>query len=175
MTKKQTINLLPHIEKPFTEKVLYFMLHYFRYILVITQMVVICVFFYRFVIDQQVIDQEELFKSKEAVLEFARPLVAEAKALDLKQSEIEKILDRQTALSQLLDLVFTTVPTSLTLTDVTYDQKKVEIEGVTREVNLIRQWYTRLLDSKFFSEITVNDVIRDPGGSYTFSFELTIK
>ncbi|KXK08626.1 MAG: Fimbrial assembly protein (PilN) [Microgenomates bacterium OLB22] len=175
MTKKQTINLLPHIDKPFTEKVLYFMLHYFRYILVVTQMVVICVFFYRFIIDQQVIDQEELFKSKEAVLEFARPLVDEAKALDTKQDEIAKILNMQSALTQLLELIFSSVPTNLFLTDVTYDQKKVAIEGSTREVALIRQWYTHLLSSKLFSDITVNDVIRDQGGNYTFSFELTLK
>ena len=59
---KYQINLLQEKEKDISGKIIYFALHYLRYILVVTQIVVIAVFFYRFKIDQEVIDLRDELK-----------------------------------------------------------------------------------------------------------------
>ncbi|MFS8159061.1 MAG: hypothetical protein ACMG6E_02395, partial [Candidatus Roizmanbacteria bacterium] len=87
-TKLQQINLIPHKEKKFAEKVVYFLLHYLRYILVITQIVVILVFFLRFKIDQNVIDLEESYNQKQEILKLASPILDEAQAVSLKEKDI---------------------------------------------------------------------------------------
>lgn len=43
--KSYDINLLPKEKNKLTDKILHFLLYYFRYIIVITQIVVIAVFF----------------------------------------------------------------------------------------------------------------------------------
>ncbi|MDO8741626.1 MAG: hypothetical protein Q7J11_00595, partial [Candidatus Roizmanbacteria bacterium] len=56
---KYKINLLEKKETSLLDKLTFFGLNYLRYIIVITQLVVIGVFFYRFQIDQSIIDLKE--------------------------------------------------------------------------------------------------------------------
>ncbi|PJB87766.1 hypothetical protein CO083_05355, partial [Candidatus Roizmanbacteria bacterium CG_4_9_14_0_8_um_filter_34_12] len=62
---KYKINLLLPKEKNWLDKVIYFGLNYLRYILVITQTVIIMVFFYRFKIDQEIVDLKDAVKQKQ--------------------------------------------------------------------------------------------------------------
>lgn len=81
---KYRINLLPQKETPLTEKIVYFALNYLRYIIVITQLVVIAVFFYRFQIDQKIIDLKESVDQKKEILQIVLPLLNQASNIDKK-------------------------------------------------------------------------------------------
>ena len=72
---KYQINLLQEKEKDISGKIIYFALHYLRYILVVTQIVVIAVFFYRFKIDQEVIDLRDELKQKQEIVQVSSPLL----------------------------------------------------------------------------------------------------
>ena len=65
---KYKINLLLPKEKNWLDKVIYFGLNYLRYILVITQTVIIMVFFYRFKIDQEIVDLKDAVKQKQEII-----------------------------------------------------------------------------------------------------------
>ncbi len=56
---KYKINLLLKKEEGILDKIYIFLVNYLRYIIVITQFVVIGVFFYRLQVDQRVIDLKE--------------------------------------------------------------------------------------------------------------------
>ena len=68
------INLFPVSERTFSEKVLYFSLHYLRYIIVLTQITVIAVFFFRFKVDQEIIDLKEKVTQKQEIFKITKPL-----------------------------------------------------------------------------------------------------
>src|SRR3989338_3791905 len=89
------INLFARKKKSFADKLLFFLLHYFRYIIVITQIVVIGVFFYRFRVDQKIIDLKESFRSKQQILALTVPLIDEAQATQDSAGKIQKLLDKQ--------------------------------------------------------------------------------
>jgi len=84
---KYQINLLPKKEKDFVDRGIYFALHYLRYVLVLTQIVVIAVFFYRFQIDQEIIDLKDELTQKQEIVAVSAPLLSEAQVVDVKTKQ----------------------------------------------------------------------------------------
>ena len=84
------------------DKVFYFALNYLRYIIVITQLVVIAVFFYRFQIDQKIIDLKEAVDQKKEIVNIVLPLLKEAERIDKKTTEIDKIINNQNSFSSMI-------------------------------------------------------------------------
>ena len=99
---KYKINLLPQKETTIAEKVMFFLLNYLRYIIVITQLVVIGVFFYRFQIDQKIIDLKESVMQKKEIVEIVLPLLNEASRIDQKSQEINKVIKKQQNFNEML-------------------------------------------------------------------------
>ena len=64
---KYKINLITRRKEKVVDKVIYFVMNYLRYILVITQIIVIGVFFYRFKIDQEMVDLQEAVQQKKEI------------------------------------------------------------------------------------------------------------
>src|SRR3989344_8661356 len=100
---KYKINLIPKKEETLGERFLYFASHYLRYIIVITQLVVIGVFFYRFQVDQRVIDLKEAVGQKKEIIEIVLPLLTEATRIDQKQNEIKNIINNQEKFKTLVE------------------------------------------------------------------------
>src|SRR3989338_11656480 len=109
------INLFARKKKSFADKLLFFLLHYFRYIIVITQIVVIAVFFYRFSEDQKIIDQKESFKQKQQILNITLPIVEEAEAVQRKTLQIDELLSNQDTFIERFDYVISVVPQDIVL------------------------------------------------------------
>jgi len=65
---RHRINLLEKKEQSLLDRLTFFGLNYLRYIIVITQLVVIGVFFYRFQIDQRIIDLKEGVEQKKEIV-----------------------------------------------------------------------------------------------------------
>ena len=86
---KYKINLIgnKNNKKGVISKLNYFFFNYFRYILVLTQLVVISVLFFRFSIDQSIIDLKESINQQEEVLKAVKPILDETQRVDLKLKE----------------------------------------------------------------------------------------
>ena len=85
-----------------TDRVFYFVFHYFRYILVLTQICVVGVFFYRFTVDQGIIDTKEAINQKVAMLRVVGGIVNEAKTLEGRIDLVSEKLNRQKYSASLL-------------------------------------------------------------------------
>ena len=92
---KYKINLLEKKDASLLEKMTSFGLNYLRYIIVITQLVVIGVFFYRFQIDQSIIDLREGVDQKKKIAQIVLPLLNEAVKVEKKTLIIEKNIVKQ--------------------------------------------------------------------------------
>src|SRR3989344_1408018 len=93
--KRYQINLIKKKEKGIVDRLGDFFLHYLRYLIVITQIVVIAVFFFRFQIDQEIIDLKESIDQKREILKVTKPLVVDASVIDGKVGEVKKIIALQ--------------------------------------------------------------------------------
>lgn len=158
--KKYRINLLPEKEKDFLDKSIYFVLHYLRYVLVLTQIVVISVFFYRFKIDQEIIDLKDELNQKQEIVAVSEPLLEEAKIVDAKTKVIRQILLSQSQFAEALTYFLDTFPSDLTIRRIEIQNGEFKFEAQTRNPEIIRSYTERLRKERRFKVINLGTIRR---------------
>lgn len=168
---KYKINLLPEKEKDLLDKSIYFVLHYLRYVLVITQIVVISVFFYRFKIDQEIIDLKDELQQKQEIVAVSEPLLKEAEIVDIKTKQTREILVDQARFAESFTYFLDTFPQKINLKrlDVVGDVYKFDASGIDPEI--IRAYFTRLKQEKRFKKVLIGS-IRRTGVDFVVPFTL---
>lgn len=170
---KYRINLLLPKEKTPIDKIIYFTLNYLRYILVITQIIVIGVFFYRFKIDQEIIDLKEELQQKQEIVLVSDPLIKEAKAIDAKVKIVKEILTNQEILKESLDYLLSRFPAKLHLSNFKINVNgEMNLNGLSEDAITIKLFYFTLIKEKKFSVVELTKIDRNRNG---FSFNLRLK
>ena len=157
---KYKINLLHEKERDFLDKGIYFVLHYLRYVLVITQIVVISVFFYRFKIDQEIIDLKDGLQQKKEIVAVSDPLSKQAEIVDLKTKQIREILANQAQFSESFTYFLNTFPLHLTIKRLDIQGGTYKFDATTTDPETIRSYLARLKQDKRFKEVTLGSIKR---------------
>lgn len=168
---KYKINLFPLKKQNLAERITYFSFHYLRYILVITQIVVIGVFFYRFKIDQELVDLKDSLSQKQEIVAISAPLIKEIQAVEMKTFNVDKVLQSQQQLQNDLDYILSVFPEKLTLDKLVLSDGSYSLSGVTSDASIIKMFYDKLKKDKKFSVIELKDLKK---GSYGFSFTFSL-
>ncbi len=169
---KYKINLLPEKERDFIDKSIYFVLHYLRYVLVITQIVVISVFFYRFKIDQEIIDLKDELQQKQEIVAVSDPLLKEAEIVDLKTKQIRQVLVDQAQFAESFSYFLDTFPLHLTIKRLDIRGGVFKFESTTTDPETIRIYLTKLRQDKRFKTIVLGG-IRRTGADFSVPFTLS--
>lgn len=168
---KYGINLVGERKRDLLETVFYFFLNYLRYILVITQLVVIGVLFYRFSIDQSIIDLKETVDQKKEIVKTVSPLVAEVKKVDSQVTEIKKIVLQQDSQLKLLNYILSQFPASANLSQFLLDSDKVSLIGSSSNPKEIQLFYGKLKKDGKFASVNLANIQKAELG-YLFTLEL---
>ncbi len=168
---KNRINLLLPKEKVLSDKIIYFSLNYLKYILVITQIFVIVVFFYRFRIDQQIIDLKDGLMQKQEIVTVSQPLIDEAKNTDRKIKVAKEIMQKQDNLKGMMDYLLSRFPDGILLDNLQLNSDGVSFRGLSSNVVVLQLFYNRLQKDKQFEKIDLQNIKKTTLG-YTFSFNL---
>lgn len=172
--KRYQINLIKKKEEGVVNRLVYFFLHYLRYIIVITQIVVIAVFFYRFQIDQEIIDLKESIDQKREILKVTRPLIVDASAIDGKVDEVKKIIALQGKLTDNYTYIITSVPAEVTITRLDIDTKEIKITGISSSIAAIRAFSDRIKRDGRFKGSELSQVSKSTLG-FQFSIKISLK
>lgn len=154
------INLLPEKERDFLDKSIYFVLHYLRYVLVITQIVVISVFFYRFKIDQEIIDLKDELTQKQEIVAVSEPMLKQAEIVDLKTKQIREVLVNQAQFSESFTYFLETFPLLLTIKRLEIKGNIYKFDAITTNPEVIRSYVTRLKQDKRFKDVSLGSIKR---------------
>ncbi len=166
--KLYDINLLPKRKNNAADILLTFILYYFRYIIVITQIIVIGVFFFRFRVDQQVIDLKESFKQKQQILAVTIPIVEEAKVIERKSKDIRLIVDQQDQTLDTLAFILKSVPREITIKNIQLLDNETIISGTSTQVFAIRAYHKKLTTHAGFELAEILSIERQLDGSFEF-------
>ncbi len=169
---KYKINLLAEKEPSFAEKVMYFFLNYLRYIIVITQLVVIGVFFYRFRIDQSIIDLKESVDQKREIIQVVSPLLKQAELIDERTREIKQIIGSQKSLGLMINYLLSIFPQDITLNNLEIGGKSLKMTGKASDPKIIQTFYQVLKRDKKFTSIDLQNIKRGEDG-YSLVLNLT--
>lgn len=166
------INLFPPKEQTIVDKIIYFSFHYLRYILVITQLVIIGVFFYRFKIDQEIVDLKDSLKQKEEIITVSSPLIRDVRLIDTRSTAINAILTEQLGVNNMLTYILSRFPQDLSLNKMDITNTGVKFEGITFQPHTVQLFYNQLKSDKKFGVIKL-DTLRKTDLGFQFSFTLT--
>ncbi len=168
---KYTTNLFPQKEQTALEKITYFALHYLRYILVITQFVTICVFFYRFKVDQEIVDLKDTLSQKKAIVDTTHNLLNLVKVLDLKIKNVKTLYTKQDSIKNIYTYIFQKIPPQITINTLSIAEKNITLEGQTPDVAAIQDMYESIQTDKVFKDINLGSINKSESG-YSFTLEL---
>lgn len=161
------INLLPDKEGTLLERAMYFSLNYLRYIIVITQLVVVGVFFYRFQIDQRIIDLKESVDQKKEIIEIVLPLLTEASQIDQKTKEIKTILNKQELYDSMLEYLLSVFPETITLTNMETTGDSMKISGNAFDAKHLQAFISVLKKDGRFTSVEFQNIKKTESG-YVF-------
>lgn len=169
---KYIINLFPKKEKGLVEKAMYFVFNYLRYILVITQIIVIAVFFYRFKIDQEIVDLKDVLSQKQEIVEISKPLIEEVSAVEKKTAIVQDIIKRQNRFADAFQYVMSIFPEKLTLDKLTIEVNgDFNFTGTTSNPDVVKQFYNKLKKDKRFASVELKNIKKELL-DFSFSMEL---
>ncbi len=168
---KYSINLLSEKEAPFFERVMYFFLNYLRYIIIVTQLVVIGVFFYRFQIDQRIVDLKESVDQKKEIVQVVLPLLKEAELIDRRTIESENIFRKQQKSTVMLQYFLSQFPAGITLINLEINPDSVKATGNAYDPRQLEAFYTLLRKDKRFDTVELQTLKKTEFG-YSFVLNL---
>ncbi|MGB9707210.1 MAG: PilN domain-containing protein [Microgenomates group bacterium] len=168
---KYKINLLPAKELSLKDKIVYFSLNYLRYIIVITQLVVIIVFFYRFQIDQKIIDLKEEIGQKKEIVKVVQPLLNEADVIVKKSKNIETVYKDQNKLKEMLAYL-SFFPETITLTKMEIlNNSDIKLTGMAANIQHLQLFKNQLEKEKRFKKVQLTS-LKKVFNEYSFVLNL---
>jgi len=161
------INLMHKKEISLIDRMTFFGLNYLRYIIVITQLIVIGVFFYRFQIDQRIIDLKESVEQKKEIVKIVLPLLNEAAKIDKKTSIIDETLLQQEKFSGMLEYFIASFPETVILTNLEIKDGAIKIMGDASNAKDLQSFYATLKKENKFKTVSLQNIKRTETG-YNF-------
>ena len=149
------------------DKLTFFGLNYLRYIIVITQLIVIGVFFYRFQIDQRIIDLKEAVDQKKEIVKIVLPLLNEAVKIDKKTVVIQDTLLEQKKFGGMMEYFISTFPETITLTNMEIKAGSIKIMGDATNAQHLQSFYNLLKKENKFKTVSLQSIKRTEAG-YNF-------
>ena len=170
---KYKINLIgqKNNKKGVINKLNYFFFNYFRYILVLTQLIVISVLFFRFTIDQRIIDLKESIGQQEEVLKAVKPILDETQRVDLKLKESKKLIETQDLFLYQLTYLIPKFPETIFLNNLALTKDTAQMQGRILNPNHLQSFFNKIKSEKKYAEVTLDQIHRDDN-SYTFTMSL---
>ncbi len=163
---KYKINLFPPKERTLIDKIVYFSLNYLRYILVITQTVIIGVFFYRFKIDQEIIDLKDALSQKQEIVTVSTPLMTEAEAIDRTTKLAANIINEQDVTKKMLNYFLSRFPENMTMTRMIINNDGLEFEATSKDAITIKLFTNRITKEGRFVDIQLKKIQKKEEGFF---------
>lgn len=168
--KKININLLlqDEIRGDFTGQLISWALTYGRYIIIITQIFVLSVFFLRFKLDRDYTDLKESVAQKQALIESVSDLEKEVRQTQTRLSHVRQITTNQQGLLQVIRFLQQNVPSTTVFSSLTLTPEKMSLTAVVANLREFSFLLSTLQKNNKFSEVTLEDLSRRGDGRVGF-------
>lgn len=157
-----------------SEQFLSWILTYGRYIIIITQIIVLSVFFFRFKIDRDHTDLKELVTQKQAILESLTDLETEIRRIQGRLANIQTISAHQDSILKVIRFLQQRSPTDTTYTNLILNSDRISFLASSGNLRSFSYMLRQLQQDKKFSEVTLQDMNRKANGRIDFKIEAKI-
>jgi Tfp pilus assembly protein PilN len=173
--KSKSINLLPQeeFEVSIVGRILKWAMTTFRFIVIITEMIVMGAFLSRFWLDAQNSDLNDSLKIKSAQISSQSSFENEFRDLQDRIS-VFKELTKGTGASVVLDKVVSKIPDGVSLQSISNQEGSVQVKGVSASELGIAQFVSNLKNEKSFKNISLGQISSSESNSAFTIFSIRI-
>lgn len=174
--KEKGINLLPQneFEASITGRVLRWALSTFRFIVIITELVVMGAFLSRFWLDAQNSDLNETIKQKVGIISSYQDIENKFNLAQKKLAIVSGIA-KQTSRTEEIKIISSYLPPDVSLISISSDSVSSQIEGISGSEQSIAQLIANLETQKQFGQIELSrlDTDKENQSYIIFTIKLT--
>lgn len=156
------------------EQLLSWTLTYGRYIVIITQIIVLSVFFLRFKLDRDHTDLKEAVTQKQAIVESISDLETEIRRVQGKLGNIAQITENQEVIPNILYFLQENIPSDTILSNLSLSLEKVSFNATSKDLREFSFLLNQLQQNKKFSEVTLEDIKRRTDGRIEFKINAKV-
>ncbi|MBI3954835.1 PilN domain-containing protein [Candidatus Gottesmanbacteria bacterium] len=174
--KQVNINLIerPDENNSLSNQFLSWAFTYGRYIIIITQIIVLSVFFLRFKFDREHADLKESVSQKQAILESVKDLENEINGLQNKLSDIRKIVTSQEIPVNLLRFLQENSPTDTSYSNINFTSNQITFTASTNSLKSFSILLKNIQSQDKFSEVNLEDIQRRKNGRIEFKISAKV-
>lgn len=171
--KQVNINLIikDQTGNSISEQFLSWILTYGRYIIIITQIIVLSVFFFRFKIDRDHTDLKELVTQKQAIIESLSDVETEIRRVQGRLVNIRTISNNQDALIKVIRFLQQRIPTDTIFSNLILTTDRISFQATSGNLRSFSYMLGQLQQDKKFSEVNLQDMNRKPDGRIDFKID----
>jgi len=157
-----------------SEQFLAWILTYGRYIIIITQIIVLSVFFFRFKIDRDHTDLKELVTQKQAILESLTDLETEIRRVQARLANIHTISANQDSLLKVIRFLQQRTPSDTSFTTLILSSDRISFLASSGNLRSFSYMLRQLQQDKKFTEVTLQDMNRKADGRIDYKIDAKI-
>lgn len=168
--KQVNINLIVKEElgESFSGQVLSWALTYGRYIIILTQIIVLTVFFLRFKLDRDHTDLKEATSQKAAIIESVSDLEDEIRRVQGRLANIRQISTNQDALLKILQFFQENIPSNVNFNTLILSSDKIAFSATAGSFKSFSFLLSELQRNDRFIDVTLEEILKRPDGRVEF-------
>lgn len=174
--KPVDINLIikDELGESFTGQLLKWALTYGRYTIIITQIIVLSVFFLRFQLDRDHTDLKESVAQKQAIVASVSDLEAEIRRIQDRLSNIKRLWENHEAPLKILTFFQDHSPSDTTFESLTLNGEKLTFSASVGNLRSFSYFMNQIQENKYFSEVTLSEINRKINGRVEFKIDTKV-
>ena len=174
--KKVNINLLvkQDVDESFSGQLLSWALTYGRYIIIITQIVVLSVFFLRFKLDRDHTDLKDSVSQKQALVESISDLEANVRQVQAKLVYIDQVTQNQDLMLKVIRFLQNQTPADTVFSDLSINKNGIGFTATSGNLRSFNFFLRQLQEGNKLTEVTLKDIQRQPDGRISYSISANI-
>jgi len=174
--KKVNINLLLKSETvhSFSDQLLSWALTYGRYIIIITQIFVLSVFFARFKLDRDYTDLKELAFQKKALIESVSDLDTEIRRVQNKLANIKTITSNQDLPLEIIHFLQENIPANTRFSTLTITSSKITFAAKSGNLREFSYFLQLIQKGNKLTNVALDEIRRLPDGRIDFAIRGTV-
>jgi len=175
MPIRKQVNLLPKDEFEYTTlgKLVKWCVNVGRWIVVITEFVVICAFLSRFYFDTELANLFDDLNQKQAIVDSAISFEENFRTIQTKTSQIKEILAKEKKPSVFLAEVSQTMPINMYLSNISIEGESLKLEGNCLSENELKTFLSSMIKNSKLEKINLSGLSSQkeglPGIKFTIS------
>ena len=171
MAKHFRFNLLIKKERAALSEAVSFLNSYAKYVIVLTQILVLMVFFIKIVLDQTVIDLKETIDQKNQIILTAKEMIDQNNLLAKKLKEVDLIINTNNYRYDSLSTVLKNIPSSVKISNIVLQKDSITLEGEGKNPLDIQKLQMKL-SKKIDGTVSVDQITKNID---TYLFKLSIE